>query len=156
MAYQRAFVLFDHFDMSRGDEDSPVCLRDYRHVLRLSNKRISCATGGERTGLGRGELYSEGIIAISSVFGDTDNVTTTPYRRQLENNDLDGQQHIMSGFSNSTLQIITVEQDELNIKADILPRESLRFYADPGRDYQFTFRCRRTEHSQSYVIPPYN
>ena len=95
---------------------------------------------------GDGELVAQGIIDLSKVFEGPDNVPTTPCRRQY-NESIDRQ--YISGFFNSTLQIITIEQNELNIKVDVLPWESLRFYVDHDKDYLFTFRCRGTEHNQT-------
>ena len=111
--------------------------------MRCANSDESCIRS--KGALGR--LISEGVVVLSKVFDGPVNVPTTPCRRQ--HNDTYNSRYITSGFFNSTLQIVTIEQDELNVRADVLPQELLRFCVDQNRDYKFTFRCRGIGYSQS-------
>ena len=115
--------------------------------MRYANSNESCI----RSNGTLGGLTAEGVVVLSKVFEKVFegpfNVPTTPCRRQR--NDSNNNQFILSEFYNSTLQIVTIEQDDLNMRVDIPPRKSLRFWANHDTDYLFTFRCRGTEHSKS-------
>ena len=105
--------------------------------MRYANSDESCI----RSNGTLGGLTAEGVVVLSKVFEGPFNVPTAPCRRQRnDSNDFE--------FFNTTLQIVTVEQDDLNIRADILPDESLRFWVNRDIDYLFTFRCRGSEHSK--------
>ena len=109
-----------------------------RYWMRYANSDESCI----RSNGIPGGFTVEGVVVLSKVFEGPFNVPTTPCRRQRnDSNNFE--------FYNSTLQIVTIEQDDLNIKADIPPRESLRFWANHDTVYRFTFRCRGTEHRKS-------
>ena len=111
--------------------------------MRRANSDESCI----RKKGPRGYSIAEGIVDLSKVFEAPVNAPSTPCRRQ--HNDAYDDRYILCEFYNSTLQIVTIEQNDINIRADILPRKSLRFWANRETDYLFTFRSRGTEHSQS-------
>ena len=116
-----------------------------RYWMRFAESNESCIRNKGPGASGR--FIAKGVVDLSSLFKGPFNVPSTPCKRQY--NEEYGHQYILSNFYNSTLQIVTIEQKNLNIKADILPRESLRFWAIYDTDYLFTFRCRGTEHSKS-------
>ena len=93
------------------------------------------------------DYKKSGCISISKVFEGSQNGPGLPFRRHIT--DARDRLYNLSELYNSTLLVVTIEQSELNIRADILPRESLRFYAKRGREYLFTFRYRGIELSRS-------
>ena len=112
--------------------------------MRYANSNESCI----RSNGTLGGLTAEGVVVLSKVFEGPFNVPTTPCRRQRNDSNNNQLGYILSEFYNSMLQIVTIEQDDINIKVDILPRKSLRFWANHDTDYLFTFRCRGIQHSQ--------
>ena len=111
--------------------------------MRYANSDESCI----RSNGTLGGLTAEGVVVLSKVFEGLLNVPSTPCRRQ--NNDEYDHHSSPCEFYNSTSQIVTIEQNDINIRADILPQKSLRFWANRETDYLFTFRCRVTERRQS-------
>ena len=106
--------------------------------MRYANSDESCI----RSNGTLGGLTVEGVVVLSKLFEGPFNVPTPPSRRQRnDSNNFE--------FCNSTLQIVTIEQDDLNMRVDISPQKTLSFWANHDIDYLFTFRCRGTEHSKS-------
>ena len=110
--------------------------------MRYANSDESCI----RSNGTLGGLTAEGVVVLSRVFEGPFNVPTTPCRRRRSGPN--NKQYISPDFYNSTLQIVTIEQDDLNMRVDISPQKTLSFWANHDIDYLFTFRCRGSEHSK--------